>query len=188
MEEELKYKIGDKVMIETTVVDVDNEDKDLPYRVNLGPGDLTWLSGKTFNKVGTVDKQKPKVTQDVMDFYKKHKDSNWSIRDYLRNLPEELENWFLFTKDEIKNQHAFATLIAYGVESVEVESEPLYIVVIPDSDSNNILQLWRSSFNKCHFSVENSAKCEKCYTFTEREIKDKDERLWYFAIPLGEVY
>lgn len=135
MTEKLKYKVGDKVLVELEIDRVD--DTDYPYRLIYTEIDecVTWMSESKLDRIAVHLPQKPKVTQAVMDYYLKHKDKNWSIEEYLniRNTPDEIDDWLFFTEDNLKNQHALATLIAYGPEAVEVEKEKMYRVRIKDN-------------------------------------------------------
>ncbi|MHB9781472.1 DUF1642 domain-containing protein [Streptococcus sp. 10F2] len=132
MTEKLKYKVGDKVMIEAKIEEADSYDT-YPYRLRIGNAITGWVKSDEFKKSLVNLPPKPKIPQAVMEYYEKHKDSDWTISDYLRHHPEELEYWFFYDDNKLKNQHALATLITYGPEAVEVEKEKRYRVVFKSS-------------------------------------------------------
>ncbi|MDN5402849.1 MAG: DUF1642 domain-containing protein [Lactococcus sp.] len=64
-----------------------------------------------------------------------------------------------------------------------VEKEQLYKVVFLKTGDDEILLLKSDTFFIDWISIYNDLK----YQFTEKEIKDIDERYWAFAVPVEEV-
>lgn len=160
MTEKLKYKIGDKVLVEAEVIDVDKEDTNLPYRVSFGEKDVAWLSGQSFNQIII----QPKISQAVMDWYEEHENkwADWDIRDWLSATQEYdfVDEWISANNViNLDRQHALATLIAYGPESVEVEKEKRYKVKLKPTG-----QWLREEFGSFDFGRQVSK------TFTKQEL------------------
>lgn len=131
MEEKLKYRVGEEVFIRANVIDIDNER--FSYRVKFENYDA-WLNrGSVLNHNDL--KPLPKVTPALMRYYEKHKEEFRGLDEYLdlTDKSSELADWLFFSDDSLKNQHALATLIAYGPEAVEVEKEKRYRVLIKDN-------------------------------------------------------
>lgn len=133
MTEKLKYKVGDKVLIEAEI-HMRNTDN-MSYSLRLPKGKfISWFTEEELRDNAVHLPPRPKVIPAVMDWYEEYKDDNGDIRVYLRHCPEELENWLRYGPDKLKNQHALATLIAYGEKAVEVEKEKKYRVKFKGSD------------------------------------------------------
>ncbi|NYS33763.1 DUF1642 domain-containing protein [Streptococcus danieliae] len=130
MTEKFKYKVGDRFLFEVVVSEIDVEDTEAPYYLSFGDDHDLWATEEELETLFDRLPPKPKVTQEVMDWYENNKSKNWNINGYLNNVPEEFYDWILYSDDVIKNQHAFATLVAYGPEAVEVETEKIYRVKI----------------------------------------------------------
>ncbi|MBJ6746647.1 DUF1642 domain-containing protein [Streptococcus sp. 121] len=111
---------------------------------------------------------KPKVTQAVMDWYERDKNSNWNVNGYLNNAPEELYEWLLYSDDVLKNQHALATLIAYGPEAVEVEKDKRYMVILKRTN-----QILAKQGDSLIFTLPNPFDEENGkYLLTKQELTD----------------
>lgn len=96
------------------------------------------------------------------------------------NYDTGIYKWIKETPNAIQivsNMHQFG---------YEVEQEKLYVVAIPDEERGNFIQLWKYN-NKLLFNEESKIRTGKVYKLTEQEIKNKDERLWNFAIPVEDI-
>ncbi|MBF8970174.1 DUF1642 domain-containing protein [Streptococcus sp. NLN76] len=121
MTEKLKYKVGDKVLIEGKIDHLDTTDSSYRFETEDG-GFAVWVFEEYLKVL-----QKPKIPQAVMDWYEHHKRSHWNVRNYFMHTPEEIDDWFSV---DLQNEHAFVTLITYGPQAVEVEKEKLYKVKV----------------------------------------------------------
>lgn len=77
----------------------------------------------------------------------------------------------------------FDTFLEAIVNGYTVEKEKLYKVVFLKTGDDEILLLKSDTFFIDWISIYNYLK----YQFTEKEIKDIDERYWTFAVPVEEV-
>lgn len=122
MEEKLKYRVGEEVFIRANVIDIDNER--FSYRVKFENYDAWLIRGLVLNHNDL--KPLPKITQEVMDWYEevKHERNDWIVSKWLTDssMPRNVEDW-IYGENHLENQHALATLIAYGPQAVEVEKE-----------------------------------------------------------------
>lgn len=95
------------------------------------------------------------------------------------NVSPDVHTW-LYQKD---NQEIFARA---WIEGYEVEKEPLYWVrnrrgraMLGKKDDGTI-------YGASYVTITSQLAYPKSYTFTEKEIKDYDERYWAFAVPVEE--
>lgn len=127
MTEKQKYKVGDRMYVEGVIELVDATDSSY-LLVTEDDGMRIWI----FEDYLKLLPSKPKVTQAVMGLYEKTKDKkvDSTIRSWLvaSSMPVDVEEW-LFGENHLENQHALATLIAYGPEAVEVIKKKKYIVI-----------------------------------------------------------
>lgn len=141
MTEELKYKVGDKVLIEVEVHEVD--DTSIPYRLEIPSGHyLGWVSEEVLEMATCKLPPKPKVTQSVMGWYEKDYPNEEEktideILDKFANtapIDSDVTKWLFHhtcgASELNKRQHALATLITYGPEAVEVEEEKRCLVTL----------------------------------------------------------
>lgn len=130
---ELKYKVGDKFFVEVEIEAVEDSGGSRSYllKSNLLYNSI-WKTKSLVDSLLEANKpldcMRPQVTQKVVDYYNQFKDGTWGIEDYVAYAPEELDGWLYDENNKLKNQHALATLIAYGPEAVEVEKEKKYRV------------------------------------------------------------
>ncbi|EKM0359845.1 DUF1642 domain-containing protein [Listeria innocua] len=87
------------------------------------------------------------------------------------DMPYEMYNWLTFSDE---NQEIFARA---WLDGYEVEKEPLYYVRLPLPFG----YLRRSKLYPASQNVEDASK------YSEKEIKDMDERYWQFAVLVEEV-
>lgn len=97
------------------------------------------------------------------------------------DVPFEVSNWLSF--DDCRNEEVFARA---WIEGYEVEKEPLYWVrnrrgraMLGKKDDGTI-------YGASYVTITSQLAYPKSYTFTEKEIKDYDERYWAFAVPVEE--
>lgn len=129
MIEKLKYKVGDKVLIEAEVVNIDDDIDDFPYQLKLKMTRMGWMSSRELEDSIIHLPPKPKVPQAVLDYYLKYRDRDWVFGTWFsfKSMSYEVKNWLYSNKKlNLQRQHALATLIAYGPEAVEVEKEKRY--------------------------------------------------------------
>lgn len=148
MSEELKYKDGEDLIIKAKVIH-DWSDNPCDYRLVIAGIYGNYVSEKELEDIVVETPQKPKVTQEVMDWYEEVKSerADWTLRQWLSDsfLPEEVSYW-LYGDNHLDHQHAIATLIAYGPEAVEVEKEKRYKVKLKASDQRLIMDSGKPFF------------------------------------------
>ena len=128
--------------------------------------------------------KKPVVPQFVADWYEEHKDNfeiflsglciNFTC--HRERLNDKLANWY----EQLENK-PIETLVKMKLFGYEVEKEKQYVVVIPDDGRNGFIQLWKNREGKLLFNFEGKIRYGKLHLLTEKEIKQKDKRLWQFA-------
>ena len=128
--------------------------------------------------------KKPVVPQFVADWYEEHKDNfeiflsglciNFTC--HRERLNDKLANWY----EQLENK-PIETLVKMKLFGYEVEKEKQYVVVIPDDGRNGFIQLWKNREGKLLFNFEDKIRYGKVHLLTEKEIKQKDKRLWQFA-------
>lgn len=133
--------------------------------------------------------EKPVVPQYVADFYE-------SIKDDFENKVYELCLQYKHRGDELPQGVAWwfgdsrnkpiETLVMMHKFGYEVEHEQQYVVAIPDDEQNRFIQLWKNRKGKLLFIFEDKIRYGKVHLLTEKEIKQKDERLWQFAKEVEE--
>lgn len=133
MTEKLKYKVGDKVLVQ---MEVQGTSKDnVPYCLSVPDlgGISYWLSRKELENNIVNLPPRPKIPQAILDWYEEHenKRADWKISDWLSDIDtlEGIDCW-LYGENHLENQHALATLVVYGPEAVEVEKEKRYRVKV----------------------------------------------------------
>ena len=126
--------------------------------------------------------KKPVVPQFVADWYEDNRDDfefnlyRLCIDYYNCDLDMKMTIWF---RD--KRNKSIQTLVAMHQVGYEVKKEKQYVVVIPDDGRNGFIQLWKNREGKLLFNFEDKIRYGKVHLLTEKEIKQKDERLWQFA-------
>ena len=135
--------------------------------------------------LGLVEElEKPVVPQFVADWYEEHK-GNFEIylSELCRNftchrerLNDKLANWY----EQLENK-PIQTLVNMHQFGYEVQKEKQYVVAIPDDERNGFIQLWKDREGKLLFNFQDKIRYGEVHLLTEKEIKQKDERLWQFA-------
>ena len=129
--------------------------------------------------------EKPVVPQYVADWYEEHKDNfEYSIKCLCVHGCEpvrQIDTWF--DNDDNKPIETLVNMHQFGYE---VEKEKQYVVAIPDDGRNGFIQLWKIKEGKLLFNFEDKMRYGKVHLLTEKEIKQKDERLWQFAKEVEE--
>ncbi|EIQ6120628.1 DUF1642 domain-containing protein [Listeria monocytogenes] len=117
------------------------------------------------------------VPQFVADWYEQHRDKlEHSIWQYIYcwDVQKRKSDFYNFMKND--NLKPVETLIKMK-DGYEVEKEPLYYVRLPLPFG----YLRRSKLYPASQNVEDASK------YSEKEIKDMDERYWQFAVLVEEV-
>lgn len=131
MTEKQKYKVGDRILFEAVITDTEVNCMVVPYYISFEDRFGRWLNEEELDALSVHLPPRPKVTQAVMDWYEETKKQkvDSTIRDWFvaSSMPVDVREWF-FGENHLENQHALATLIAYGPEVVEVEKEKKYRV------------------------------------------------------------
>ena len=123
MTEKLKYKVGDKVLIEAEITET--------YK---GVGDYQELvEGFEVKTSSKIIMPKPKVPQVAVEYYAQNvfADYDYDMWFERSGIPDEIASWLYYDDDDdilMQRQHALATLITYGPEAVEVEKKKKYRV------------------------------------------------------------
>lgn len=153
-----------------------------PYCFEIADSPNYWFSENIEAVEVIPDREKvtlPRFMDDWMEGCKEHGyDLADTLDEGLNDSPKEVSKWLC----NRKNQDTFARA---WLDGYEVEKEPLYWV----RDKNGYSLLYRDDSEvtkSCSTSVEYQKKTRGTYTFTEKEIKDYDERFWAFAEPVEE--
>ncbi|MHB9781170.1 DUF1642 domain-containing protein [Streptococcus sp. 10F2] len=171
MTEKLKYKVGDKVMVQMEVQGISKDN--VPYCLSVPDlgGISYWLSRKELENNVVNLPPKPKVPQVVMDWWEEHENerADWKISNWLSDIDtlEGMYDW-LYGENHLENQHALATLIAYGPEAVEVEKEKKKKYRVLLKETKQYLSTWLDAFR---FTVDRHEE-ELQYEFTKQELID----------------
>lgn len=118
----------------------------------------------------------PKIVADKIKYLKQYGDySLFQAMDYCYQYKD--------TADWLKgNQYTFARA---WFEGYEVEKEPLYWV--RNKEGKSLLSRFSKNVNTSSgYDIDQQKIHKKEYTFTEKEIKDYDERYWAFAVPVED--
>lgn len=128
------------------------------------------------------EREKETVPKEVADFINGQKNLEHGVLDALEeaHLLTKLDviNWL----KPVENQEKFLKAWIYGYE---IEKEPLYWV--RGKEGKSLLVRCLSAIKISSGSgVNYQENHREDYTFTEKEIKDYDERYWAFAVPVDE--
>lgn len=128
---------------------------------------------------GNLEREKvklPKIMADKIEYLKQSGDYNlFYAMDYCLQYKD--------TADWLEgNQYTFARA---WFEGYEVEKEPLYWVRTIKGTSL-MYKAMGVVGESAGSDIEVQERLKKDYTFTEKEIKDYDERYWAFAVPVEE--
>lgn len=136
------------------------------------------------------DPKKPKVPQVAVEFYECYKDrcldlgdwfSDFYSKEAIEDFPrlEKLAEWLHDNDNETNRQreYALATLITFGPDSVEVEKEPLGVLLVdmPEESLGKHYYLYKSTDDKLAVGSINSDDLliKMGLTVTEAEAKEK---------------
>ena len=128
----------------------------------------------------------PQFVADHIRFSKEEENSPRASMDEA-HISKELNDWLAKTEDYMHypNQEKFMQTWVYGCE---VEKEPLYFISFPTPNSGHI-NMWRDTDTGSYYFSKSSNLISqdgyKC-AFTEKEIKEHDDRYWPFAVPVEE--
>lgn len=184
---QLKYKVGDRVSFEAVISDVDYS-RQAPYRFTYRDGSGLWATKEYLEELTDKLPPRPKVTQEVMDWYRKdypneEEKSVDEVLDKFANtapIDSDVPKWLFQSGCSVselnKRQHALATLIAYGPEAVEVIKEKRYKVRIPNEGMGPDY-LVKGSGGQI-FLAQKGFFDDLRYELTEEEIKRNHEPLW----------
>lgn len=177
MTEKQKYKVGDKVLIEHKIIEV-NEGEDYPYVTVKGDSNIRNLWTKNHLELFPVNFQ-PKVTQFVVDWYEKNKEGLYEtivdlIRDDERalykqaNPPTILEEDREFLEWFFREDCAFEILVNMHQFGYEVEKEKRYAVRIKGT-----AQLLAKRGSSLLFELPNPYDIDgEIYSLTYKELVD----------------
>ena len=133
--------------------------------------------------------KKPVVPQYVADFYESieddFEDGVYGLCAQFYEEESELSDglYWWFKHDDNKPIETLVKMKLYGYD---VEKEKQYVVAIPDDGRNGFIQLWKNREGKLLFNFEDKIRYGRVHLLTEKEIKQKDERLWKFAEEVKE--
>ncbi|EKZ7056607.1 DUF1642 domain-containing protein [Listeria monocytogenes] len=184
----MKFKKGDRVeviwrselhqgLVEEVIELTDELTDELMVKLAKKPA-IDYLFKQ--NQVSKVELVKvPKFVADWIEYCEKHR---WGLSEALEDtyenscMPEEVTDWLA---DCHENQELFARA---WMGDYEVE-EPLYYVRFFDGGLG-FLNVYFNGVRllNCHLGSEGYKT-----KFTEKEIKELDERYWSFAVPVEEV-
>ncbi|EDN9691190.1 DUF1642 domain-containing protein [Listeria monocytogenes] len=182
----MKFKEGDKVQfiregsrVEGVVKEFKDCSPDMWYLIDEGCKGCkdSWIFGGHLIPLSPL----PVIPQFVADWIFEHKAFE---RDLLSTLdienPAMPKSVFRWLCDNAENQELFARA---WMDGYEVEDEPLYYVKLADSR----LDYLRVDKTTGKTSISNPKPLANCRVkFTEKEIKELDERYWQFAVPVSE--
>ncbi|HDM8471000.1 TPA: DUF1642 domain-containing protein [Listeria monocytogenes] len=180
----MQFKEGDKVqfiregsMVEGVVKEVKDCSPDMWYLIDDKCKD-SWIFGGHLIPLTPL----PAIPKFVADWIEKKKengddllvalDKNW------QGMEDSVRDWFDAEKERYE-------LFAHAwLDGYEVEQEPLYYVKLADSR----LDYLRVDKTTGKTSISNPKPLANCRVkFTEKEIKELDERYWQFKVPVEEV-
>ncbi|EAF2829807.1 DUF1642 domain-containing protein [Listeria monocytogenes] len=174
----MNFKVGDKVQFiannELIIGTIKRVNNDLGL-VDLKVSDLSWF----FRKLEDVIKVKepeliavPRFAADWINNCKQREYDLACLLDYEdSDMSSEMYEWLISSAD---NQELLARA---WLDGYEVEKEPLYYVRLPLPFG----YLRRSKLYPASQNVEDASK------YSEKEIKDMDERYWQFAVLVEEA-
>ncbi|EAC3748487.1 DUF1642 domain-containing protein [Listeria monocytogenes] len=175
----MRFKEGDKVefiwigeLKQGVVTEIEETENAISYQIKYsGEMGMTWLDERDLLSPAPV----LKVPQFVADWISRRRQEGynliWSISYENNDMPDEMYEWLTSTAD---NQELFARA---WLDGYEVEKEPLYYVRLPLPFG----YLRRSKLYPASQNVEDASK------YSEKEIKDMDERYWQFAVLVDEA-
>ncbi|MCU0083156.1 DUF1642 domain-containing protein [Streptococcus danieliae] len=184
---ELKYKEGDKFLVEVEITDVDIPSAIHPYRIMVELDESNfWVAQEELDKLQKVDKLQ--VPQRVVDFIKANFLSSNTFMDFIEAVqayivPDYIED-YLFnceSREQKERQKALAILFADGIEAVEVIKEKKYKVSL----KANGQKLIRYSDKDTWFQFESDSIVPEPY-YTKSEL-DKAGFGGVFDNPMFEV-
>ncbi|HAM1013551.1 DUF1642 domain-containing protein [Listeria monocytogenes] len=190
----MKFKEGDKVnfidkgrLHVGTILDFDTKGQ-TNFKVGYDTSDREsrkWWLGKVevwVSESHLAVFELPQVPQYVDDWIQTGKSHArtllWSFNIKNPEMPHSMVDWLC---DNTDNQELFARA---WLGEYEVEKEPLYYVKLADSR----LDYLRVDKTTGKTSISNPKPLANCRVkFTEKEIKELDERYWQFKVPVEEV-
>lgn len=134
---------------------------------------------------GVLERKKVKIPKSVADWIEDIKSyynlygAMGQIRE--KEAPSEILKWF-DTNPTLTGE----VLANAWLDGFEIEVEPMYWVRGKDTNSLLIKRLDGVIAENGGWSVGGQIKNKDSFTFTEKEIKDYDERYWAFAVPVEE--
>lgn len=128
------------------------------------------------------ENNKVKIPQFVVKWLKECKSNINTIEYFITEAPEDISEWMSCNRDGNMDKLARAWLDGY-----DIEKEPLYIVILTDKVRGGVIQLFKNIEGLLYFNVESDIRYGIGYELTEQEIRNEDERLWHFAIPVEDI-
>ncbi|EGF4655247.1 DUF1642 domain-containing protein [Listeria seeligeri] len=180
----MRFKEGDKVQFiennELIIGTIKRVNNDVGW-VDLKVSDLSWFFRKLEDVVKVKEPELIAVPRFAADWIKHCKQREYDLACLLEyedsDMSAEMYEWLISSAD---NQELFARA---WMDGYEVEEEPLYYVKLADSR----LDYLRVDKTTGKTSISNPKPLANCRVkFTEKEIKELDERYWQFAVPIKE--
>lgn len=150
--------------------------------VEAGKADLSWRVVEDLEQLKSSLPKPVEVPEVVAEWIEHCRECSWNLRSAISfenfgnfDNKRNLKKWFLDGKE--KNElFARAWLDGYTVVK-----EPLYYVILAEKKDG-----WKYTYWDDEGSADFTNKKEDIQTFTEKEIREKDERFWAFAVPVEE--
>ena len=147
---------------------------------------------ETIKRFPSYKPQKPVVPKSVADWFERNKDNLefaiWElcVDSYNAEAEPGIIDWI-----QCPENKPIETFIRMK-DGYVVEKEPLYYVLLPDSDDKaqfSCYTLAKRENGKIEIKViiESELGTRADAKLTEKEIKEFDERYWPFAVPVEEV-
>lgn len=177
MTEKLKYKVGDRILFEAVVSEVDVDDTEAPYYLSFGDFSGRWASGEELETLADRLPPKHQVPQVAFEYYEFYKGKLTGFdewfgdffdrefrKEFGKDRAEGLAKW-LYDNDiqtNLERELALATLIVKGPEAVEVIPEKRYRVNLKAANQTLIASRGDYVFDLC------PEECE--FKFTKQEL------------------
>ncbi|EQB9219046.1 DUF1642 domain-containing protein [Listeria monocytogenes] len=175
----MKFREGDKVefiwsgkLKQGVVTEIEETKNAISYQIEYsGDMGMTWLDERDLIAPAPVLKV-PQFADDWIKHCKQREYDLACLLDYEdSDMSAEMYEWLISSDD---NQELLARA---WFDGYEVEEEPLYYVRLPLPFG----YLRRSKLYPASQNVEDASK------YSEKEIKDMDERYWQFAVLVEEA-
>lgn len=125
------YKVGDTIYVKGKIVEIDHDDTDLPYCVNVGPINGIWPDrSDIIDELPPAEPVKPVLPKGVADELENYKSLYSTFHRYLHDSWSDkfaAPNSYLY----LKNSHDEKILATAWYNGYTVEKEPTWYIKVP---------------------------------------------------------